>query len=191
MDHSQSPQPITPDGPVPDAQAPAEASADQSILVWEAKEFAEYDRDKRWYLVVIAVGALLAVGSLVSGILSGSLHDILSGFLVGLVFTLVTYIVIKHADDKPRQMVYSITKLGIHIGETFHPYNELKLFWMIYKPPVKTLNIQTVNRFRPLIKIDLADIDPLAIRSTLREYLPEDTKREEDLLDKLSRFIRL
>lgn len=161
----------------PAADAPA---SETPILVWEADEFAEYSRSRQWYLIVGVGGALLTIGMLV-----------FQQWLAALVFALATYVVIQHADDKPRRMTYSITKLGVNIGDTFHPYNELKLFWVIYKPPVRTLTFQTVNRFKPLIKIDLADLDPLAVKNTLKEYLPEDTKREEDLLDKFSRFIRL
>lgn len=172
--------------PTPLSQEPENAVAETSpsseapIMVWEADEFAEYSRSRQWYLIVGASGALMSVGML-----------IFQQWLAAVVFALATFVVIKHADDKPRKLTYSVTKLGIHAGDSFHPYNELRMFWVIYKPPVRTLTIQTVNRFKPLIKIDLANVDPLAIKNTLKQYLPEDTKREEDLLDKFSRFLRL
>lgn len=152
----------------------------QPILVWDAKEFAEYARGSRWYWLVGAVGVLAAIGML-----------FFRQWTAAAVFLLATYVVIQHADDKPRQLTYSITKLGVNVGDKFYPYNELKMFWLIYKPPVKTLTLQTINRFRPLVKIDLAELDPLAVRNALQEYLPEDTKHEEDFLDRFSRFIRL
>ena len=167
------------DDPAP-ATPETTGNSETPILAWEAKEFAEYSRNHQWYLVVGIGGAILTIGAL-----------IFQQWLMAVVFALATYVVIKHADDKPRELTYSITKLGINVGEHFHPYNELKLFWIIYKPPVKTLSVQTTNRFKPLIKIDLADVDPLAVKNTLKQYLPEEPKREEDILDKFSRFIRL
>lgn len=180
MDESTAPIPAAP-----------LASTEQPILVWEAKEFNEYSRSQRWHAIVSAIGAVLVIGALVFAGLSDSLRDIMSNVLVALVFGLALYVVLKHADDPPKELTYSISKLGINVGDTFYPYNELKLFWIIYKPPVKTLTFQTVNRFKPLIKVNLGEVDPIAVRTTLREYLPEDTKREEDMLDKFSRFIRL
>lgn len=167
-----------PTQPTPTSAAPD--AGEQPILMWEAKEYAEYDRNKHWYIVVGVVGALLTVGAL-----------ILQQWLAAVVFALAAFVVIRHADDPPRTMNYAITKLGIQVGDNFRPYNELKLFWVIYKPPIKTLYVQSVNRFKPLIKIDLAEIDPLVIKNTLKQYLPEETKREEDFLEKFSRFIRL
>jgi hypothetical protein len=171
------------------AQTPESGS--EPILSWEAKEFAEYARDKRWYTVVLVAGIVLAFGAVVLALLSKSLRDGLSYGLVAVVFALGTYVVLKHADDAPRMLTYSISKLGVTVGNTFHPYGELRQYWLIYKPPVKTLHIQRINRYRPILRIDMADVDPLAIREALRPYLPEDTKRAEDFLDKFSRFIRL
>jgi hypothetical protein len=173
------------------AKQPDLPEGQQPILTWEAKEFAEYSRDRQWYLVVGIVGVALTLGALVLAVLSDSVRDGLSTGLVALVFALATYVVIRHADDAPRTITYSINRLGVQVGDEFRPYNELKQFWLIYKPPVKTLHLQTVNRFKPIVRIDLADLDPLAVRNTLRTYLPEDTKREEDFLDKFSRMIRL
>ncbi len=189
MEEPTSDQSVTTEAP----ETPAEtASSEQPILVWESDEFDQYDRDHRWYVVVGVIGAVLAVGAILQAVLMGhGLLDLLSGVLVAIVFLLATYVVLRHADDNPRRLTYSITKLGINVGDTFYPYNELKLFWVIYKPPVKTLSIQRVNRFKPLIKANLAELDPLAVKNALKQYLPEDPKREEDLLDKFGRFIRL
>ncbi len=163
----------------------------EPILSWEAKEFAEYARDKRWYTLVLGGGILLTIGAVALALLSNTLRDGLSYGLVAAVFALGTYVVLKHADDTPRMLTYSISKLGITVGDTFHPYGELRQYWLIYKPPVRTLHIQRVNRYKPILRVDIADVDPLAIREALKNYLPEDTKRAEDFLDRFSRFIRL
>lgn len=156
------------------------AGSEKPILVWEAQEFLEYDRDKRWYVIAGVIGALLVVAAL-----------LLRQWLAAVVFALATYVVIQRAGDKPRTFTYGISKLGIQVNQTFIPYNELRAFWVIYKPPVKTLTFQRVSKFKPLIKVHLADVDPLAVKNVLKTYLPEETKRDEDFLDKLGRLIRL
>ncbi len=191
--------PTSPDAPDAGAQPAAAPEApaaplntEQPIMVWEAKEYAEYDRNHRWYLAVGIIGAVLTVGMLLdAAFFSHGLRESLSSVLVAVVFALATYVVMKHADDPARTITYSITKLGVHVGGKFRPYNELKAFWIIYKPPVSTLYLQTVNRFHPLIKIDLGDVDPLAVKNVLKEYLPEEQKHEEDFIEKFSRMIRL
>lgn len=164
----------------------------EPILVWEAKEYAEYSRSRRWYLAVGVTGVLLSLGALIIAIVfTKGLRDQLGQGLVAAVFAMATVVVLRHADDEPRQLVYSISKLGVTVGDVFYPYNELKQYWIIYKPPVKALHLQTTNKFKPIIRIDLADLDPLAVREALKNYLPEDTKHEEDFLDRFSRMIRL
>lgn len=153
---------------------------EKPILVWEAKEFAEYSRDHKWYAVAGLIGGLVTVAAL-----------ILQQWLAAVVFVLATFVVIRHADDTPRTLTYSISKLGVHVGERFVPFNELKAYWIIYKPPVKTLHFQTTSRFKPLIKADLGDLDPLAVQEVLKDHLPEQSQQSEDFLDKFSRFIRL
>jgi hypothetical protein len=159
---------------------PSPEDSERPILAWEAKEFEEYDRNKRWYVVVVILGVLLVIGSL-----------ILQQWLAAVVFALAAYVVVRHADDKPRTLAISISKLGVEVGEKFYPFSELKAFWIIYKPPVKTLTLQGTNRFKPLVKVHLADIDPLAVQNALNDHLAEQPKETEDFIDKLGRWIRL
>ncbi len=161
----------------PTAQNPAD---EKPILAWEAKEFAEYDRNKRWYVLVILIGVLFVAGSLV-----------LQQWLAAVVFVLATYVVVRYAGDTPRTITYAISRLGVFVGEKFHPYSELKTYWVVYNPPAKSLTFQNTSRFKPLIKMRLAEVDPDAVRNALRPYLPELPKQGEDFIDKFSRFIRL
>lgn len=153
---------------------------EKPIIAWEAKEFNDYERNKRWYVLVGVVGALLTVGALV-----------IQQWLTAVVFALATYVVMRHAGDKPRTISYGISRLGIQVGHRFYPFSELKQYWIVYNPPVRTLNFQQTSRFKPLVKMHLGEVDPDAVRNVLKEHLPELPKQGEDFIDKLSRFIRL
>ena len=163
----------------PDPTAKA-AAAEKPILAWQGQEFLEYSRNRKWYVLVGLVGAILTIGALV-----------LQQWLTAPVFALATYVVLRHADDKPQVVDYQISRLGVTVGDKFHPFNELKTYWIVYNPPAKTVTFQSTGRFKPLIKLYLEDVDPEAIRETLKPYLPETPKQAEDFLDKFSRFIRL
>lgn len=164
----------------PPRPADAARNSERPILAWEAKEFEEYDRNRKWYAVALVIGVLLVAGALV-----------LKQWLVAVVFALATYVVVRHAGDKPRTLAISISKLGVQVANRFYPFSELKSFWIIYKPPVKTLTLQGTSRFKPLIKVGLADVDPLAVQNALNDHLVEQPKEAEDFIDKLSRWIRL
>ncbi|HEY8108860.1 MAG TPA: hypothetical protein VIF43_02530 [Patescibacteria group bacterium] len=166
-------QPDTPAKPSPE-------DSERPILAWEAKEFVEYDRNKKWYVGALVLGVLLVAGALV-----------LQQWLAAAVFALATYVVVRHAGDKPRTLSISISKLGVEVADRFYPFSELRTFWIIYHPPVKTLTLQRTDRFKPLVKLSLADIDPLAVQNALKDHLAEQAKESEDFVDKLSRWIRL
>lgn len=162
------------------AEKSAKPASDKPILVWQGKEFQEYNRNRKWYLLVGVIGVLLTVGALV-----------LQQWLTAPVFALATFVVLRHADDKPRTITYQMSRLGVTVGEKFTPYSELKTYWIVYNPPAKTVTFQSTGRFKPLIKLELGEMDPEVIRETLKPFLPETPKQSEDFLDKFSRFIRL
>ena len=88
-------------------------------------------------------------------------------------------------------MEYVITTMGIQVGERFYPYSQLKAFWVIYQPPVRTLNLQLTKRLSPQVVIQLGETDPVSVKSALSKRLPEETKRaSEDPIDRLARLVR-
>lgn len=160
--------------------APKPASQEKPIVAWQAKEFADYDRNKRWYVLVAVVGVLLTVGALV-----------IQQWLTAVVFALATFVVMRHAGDKPRTVSYGISRLGVTVDDTFYPFSELKQYWIVYNPPVRTVSFQRTSRFKPIIKMNMGEVDPDAIRAAVKDHLPELPKQGEDFIDKFSRFIRL
>ena len=171
----KSTQPATTKSP-----RPAAAASEKPILAWQGQEFPEYSRNRKWYVLVGVIGVLLTVGAL-----------ILQQWLTAPVFALATYVVLRHADDKPRTLTYQISRLGVTVGGKFHPFGELKTYWIVYNPPAKTVTFQSTGRLKPLVKLHLEDVDPEAVREALKPYLAETPKQSEDFIDKFSRFIRL
>ena len=150
------------------------------ILSWEAQEFVQYERGSRWYTTAGLTGGLLVVAMV-----------FLQQWIAVAVFALATFVVMKHAEDTPRTLTHSISTLGIYLDDDFIPYQELKAYWIVYKPPLRSLTLQTTGRFKPVRKANLGEVDPGTIRDALRPYLPERPKQGEDFLDRFSRFIRL
>ena len=125
---------------------------------------------------------ILGLGLILFGIVGGN-------FLFSLIIILFAIILFLQSHQAPPQLLFQISELGIIVGNKFYPYSDFEDFYIIYKPPeVKTLFLETIGTFYPAIRIPLLDMDPLEIKYTLREFLSEDTEKEEEpLTDRVAR----
>ncbi len=149
---------------------------------WEIKEYEQYERGTKWYLLMIIIGSALVI----YGIFSGN-------FLFALIIILFAIILFLQSHQKPTQVPFKITELGLVIGNRFYDYGELESFYIIYDPPeVKSLFVETKSTVKPLLRIPLNEHNPLRIRDTLKEFLLEDLEKEEEpYSDKFARAWKL
>ncbi|HBU07118.1 MAG TPA: hypothetical protein DEB09_03460 [Candidatus Magasanikbacteria bacterium] len=145
---------------------------------WTIQEYEQHDRGMIWYVVMI----LLGLGLVIYGIISGN-------FLFSLIIVLVAIILFLQSHQVPPQVLFQITELGIILGNRFYSYSEFSSFYLIYQPPeVKTLFLETKSALRPLISIPLLDMDPMEIKFSLKEFLIEDTEKEDEpISDRMAR----
>jgi hypothetical protein len=87
----------------------------------------------------------------------------------------------------------NIREDGLEIGRNFYSYRDLNNFWIIYQPPeVKKIYVSFKSRIAAPLVISLENQNPLKIRKTLLEYLPEDLEKEEEpASDSLSRTFKI
>ncbi len=149
------------------------------LLSWEAPEFIYHKKSSWWY--ILAGAGLLAL-------IASSL--IMREWLAVVIFVILGIFIFLYAEVKPKDIEVGLTNIGIKIGNDFYPFNKLKAFWLVYEPPVKTLNLETTKRFSPLITIQLEDTDPYLVKNILKEHLLEEPERTEDLIDKISRYLK-
>lgn len=149
------------------------------LLSWEAPEFVYHPKSLLWHIVAISAVSILIIASL-----------FMKQWLAAFVFIILGFLIFRYAEVKPRSIEISLTNVGIKVGDVFYPYNKLKSFWLVYEPPIKTLNLEATKRFSPLITIQLEDTDPFLVKNILRDHLLEEPERTEDLIDRVSRFLR-
>ena len=149
---------------------------------WTIQEYEQYERGKRWYLVMGIVGFLSLLYSLIT-----------QNFLFTLVIMLFGIILYLQSHQRPPQLPFVITDLGIIIGKRFHSYSELENFYIVYRPPeVKVLFFETKSILEPTVRIPIFNADPIEIRYSLLQYLPENTQKEDEpLSDQIARNLRL
>ncbi len=140
------------------------------IHSWTVKEYEQHERGRLWYVLM----SLLGLAFIGYGIGSGD-------FLFSLIIILGGIIIYLQSHQSPNQVDFQIAELGVLLGSRFYPYKELRDFYIIYNPPeVKTLFLQHSSIFRPLLRISLADENPVEIRQTLRKFLTEDLEKEQE-----------
>ncbi len=145
---------------------------------WNAPEFVHKEKDKRWYIYV-GVGT---VGLVTLAMVYGS-------GLTALLFGMFGVIFIFMGGQKPRDIEYSLSPLGVKTGDKHHDYSEFESFWVHYTPEIQEVSLKSKKMFSPYVKLTLEGQDPIHIRQMLSNYLPEE-HQEEELTDLLLRKIK-
>ncbi|MFA7286142.1 MAG: hypothetical protein WC052_00560 [Patescibacteria group bacterium] len=149
---------------------------------WVVPEYHEYDRSREWYIVA-GLCALFFLGIAIW----------YQNFLGAVLVLILTIIVVAQHGQTPIDVAVELREDGIQIGSAFFHYRDLQSFWFIYEPPdVKTLYFDFRSQWRVRLPVPLQDMDPVAIRAMLLQYLEENLEREaEPTSDSLSRWLQL
>lgn len=147
------------------------------LYEWQAQEHGYAPTSARWY-VVLAIGVTLAAGLLVF------LGNILGAVAVGLIGALIYFL----AQRAPAHVRYRILVDGVALNDRLYAYQDLAAFNIVYEPGrTKTLIIRSKKMLSPLIQLEIGAADPLEIRTTLLEFLPEDLTLREPVTDTWAR----
>ncbi|MEK7506955.1 MAG: hypothetical protein AAB585_00205 [Patescibacteria group bacterium] len=107
-------------------------------------------------------------------------------------FVLLGLMIIIHAKKKPAEGEIKISPLGVQVGERSFNQQELKSFWIDYRPDVgvKELSLQMHKWYLPYIRVPLNNQNPVQTRSFLIKFIPE-VQHEETLADSIMRRLGL
>jgi len=155
-----------------------EYEADTLYHEWNAPEFTHKEKDRKWYLYVGAG----TIGIVALFIFYGS-------GLTALLFGMFGVIFLFMGSQKPRNIEYSLSPLGVKIGDKHHDYTEFESFWIHYTPEVQEVSLKSKKTFSPYVKLLIEEQDPIHIRQMLSNYLLEE-HQEEEITDILLRKIK-
>jgi hypothetical protein len=154
---------------------------EEELLKWQASEFESQERNRNWYIVAGAAGLILAGVGIFT-----------QNYLLIIIVLLFGFILFMFGRQQPATIDISLTTRGIHIGSNFHPYKTLEKFWIIYDPPVKTLNFKSTKNFFSEISLQINNQNPDQIRGILAHYIAEDLEvKEESTADKFVRLLKI
>jgi len=166
---------------MPDEKEKQDIDYGTILAEWTFREFPLHSRGALWYFSAGLALILLLVYAVISG-------NFL--FLVVIILSSALFFVLQKS---AREIMFQIYEDGISIGGKFYSYSDIENFWIIYNPPeVKNLYFRFKSSFVPLVVIPLEDMNPVAVRSALLEYLEEDIEKEDEpTLDTISRLLKL
>ena len=167
---------------IPPAETSPEAlSQDRILISWHAPEFIDHPRGPWWF----AIAGLLTLGAVLYSLYTSSVTT-------ALVFLLLAGVYFLTHNQAPRIIDIKVTELGIRVHETFYPYNTIRSFWLVYRPPfVQTLNLQTTKKTFPRLVIQLNGQDPIPLHDVLSKKIPEVEGAEEGFVEATTRIFRL
>ncbi len=149
--------------------------ANQTKILWQAPEFRHYEKSYSWYITFLAI-AILIVGFFIIQ------KDLFAAICIGI----LSLLIILFAQHKPKQVEIQLTNKGVHFGELFFPYKQIKHFWIVHNEKHKTLNLETTAHLNNVIILELEEQNPDHVREFLIQFLPEHEDTDETLTQRIS-----
>ena len=169
------------EGKHPKTATETDKSTGKVILEWQAPEYIQYHKSKRWYVIAAIIVLIVAIVSLITGNWTMSLATI----------TFAGVYLYLHKHHPPKIIKIKVTDMGIKVGKVFIPYSHMKAFWIIYHEGMKTLNLSVMKSIYSDVVIHLNGQDPAEIRKILVSQVPEWEGKNERLSDVFLRLLRL
>lgn len=142
-----------------------------------------YRRSGLWAPYVFAV--LLAILAVLAIVVQHNL-------ILTILLALMAIMVVVHVRRPVSTLAVEISPINITIQDRSIPYDQIKSFWIQFEPQydIRELSLQFKRWYLPYTKIQIADADPVQIRSILVQFIPE-VEHEETLVNSLVRRLGL
>ncbi len=155
------------------------SSSQKPLFSWSAPEFATFEKTKWWYAVsIIAIVLLVGVSLWLKSVLGAIL------------FILVGVLLFVFSTRKPLEHSVELLDSGIVVDGQMYPYANIASFWIFYEPNFQELSLRMQRTFTPVVRVQLAEIDPVEVRELLLRFLPE-IEEDEPLIDILARRLKI
>jgi hypothetical protein len=151
-----------------------------TLLAWTAARTERHERSHRWYTVSICFVATMIVYGVLSHAYSMSITFAL---LAGLFFLV-------RNSDSPQHRI-ALTTAGIDFDDRFTSWSEWKHFWILQGDGYFELHIEAKKYLIPDLVIRTGSIDPLVVRDTVSQFVPQIDHRKENILDAIIRFCKI
>lgn len=151
----------------------------QPLMEWEGLIQPQHERSRRWY--VISGGGVLGIVAL--SILTGA-------WSVALVTLLCAGLYVLAHGHTPAPRRLAVYEHGIIFDGQYRTWKEFRCFWMMRTAHYTELHLERADGRQPTI-IQTGPVHPDRVKQLFSTYLPEDTKKTENILETISRICKL
>jgi hypothetical protein len=144
-----------------------------SNINWEAPEFKHYEKGAGWYVTLLAL-AILVVSFFIFQ------KDIFGAVCVAMLSVLI----ILFSRHKPKDVKVELNEKGVHFGNLFYPYKQIKHFWIVNNDCHKTLNLETTAYLNNMVILELNGQNHELIRNFLVQFLLEHERTTETFVQR-------
>jgi hypothetical protein len=149
-------------------------------IEWESDSFETHRRGWSWYLVVAIVLLLVLIYTIYFG-----------RWLLAAVVVMVGVALYLSGRMSPEKVSCRIDNQGVTIGNRTFSYDQIKNFWVSKTAGTSKLNLISTQRFMPVISVLVKSESEGMIRTVLSSRLPESKNQQEDIIDRINRFLRI
>jgi len=151
------------------------------VIRWDAPEYVQHEKGWKWFLAAGLADLAFCVYAVTT-----------QNWTLFVALILVSAMYVWQHGNTPKHVEVMVSHTGIKVGEKEYPYQNIKTFWIIYKPPhVKTLNLRSNSKILPDITIQLGDQNPAELRTYLCSQIREEEGKEESGVDAFIRIFKL
>lgn len=151
------------------------------LLSWDAPEYIKHAKGKLWFLlsgIVVIFFVLYAIWT--------------SSWTMAVAFIALAGVYSITHHKEPGRIRVNVDDFGITVAGKKIPYNQIKTFWIISKPPiVNVLKLLLTEKFMGEMTIQLDGQDPGEVRKILIRHIPEFEGRGESFVDFIIRSFKL
>lgn len=159
----------------PSANAPKNPDV---LLSWKSKQFETVPRSRSWYIGFFVVIALVLAYGLFS-----------DNFLLGIIAVLIALMYYLFEKREVQEFKFGITSDGVFAQDRIYEFSSLESFWIFYEPKGRQeLSLKSTKNLLPYIHVPLGDIDPVELRDTMIQFLPE-VEHHESAADSLTQMM--
>lgn len=165
----------------PTGQTDTPKKADQPLAVhWDASEFIAHNKSAVWYVCLILVIALLAVG------IYFLTKDIFSVIIIAVIGVILGFF----GAMKPRTLSYEVGPDGVKVGNKAFPFEDFRSFSVMKENSTPSVQLLPQKRFMVPIVMYFSSNETDQIVKTLGDYLPLEN-RKPDMVDKITSRLHL
>jgi hypothetical protein len=167
--------------PVEAVEVSSKESQKHVLLNWEAPEYIKHPKGQLWFMIAGALIVLLVLYAIWTNSWT---------MAVAFIVFAGVYSITHHKE--PGNIRIEVDGFGITVAGRRIPYNRIKTFWIISRPPVvNVLKLLLTEKFMGEMSIQLGDQDPGEVRTILIRHIPEYEGRGESFVDFIIRSFKL